>query len=429
MNKALQAPLKQKSAPGASTRSFAGRSDIPLVSILTVCRNAAPRIRNCIESILSQDYPRIEYIVQDGNSTDETLSILAEYGDKIKVQSKVDTPNKANYWGIERCSGDILGMCWSDEELLPGAVSWGVEQLLSRPGAGGLFGDVLSIDENGVTYPYQKPNTLQWDIKKYLCWEILPNYCSSFFRRSALQSSGFFDFDIENHCCMYDYYAKVGIHHPIYYVPGFVAKFGRHKDQLSSGSGMLQFLVKTIQNSFEALVKVPNTPAWVKEIEPSMKAGIRLAMLDSMINTAGDVDNGTRLIYEAMQYAPDKQQIKRVFPQVLQTLLEHERYQVVADICEIMEKNGLSSEEVELPKAQVYYKLGRYHEASICIQNAIKINPFDPTAQMMFVEIQEDLRTIAKSKLEEKIETCICPEEIVPPYIENSNFFNQRKQI
>ena len=57
----------------------------PLVSIITVVYNNDDYIRDAIESVLSQDYSRIEHIVIDGGSTDGTIDIIKEYSDKISV--------------------------------------------------------------------------------------------------------------------------------------------------------------------------------------------------------------------------------------------------------------------------------------------------------------------------------------------------------
>lgn len=53
------------------------------ISIITVSYNSAATIRDTIESVLAQDYPNIEYILVDGNSKDETMSIVQSYGHRI----------------------------------------------------------------------------------------------------------------------------------------------------------------------------------------------------------------------------------------------------------------------------------------------------------------------------------------------------------
>ena len=55
----------------------------PKISVVTISYNGSKTIRNTIDSVLSQDYENIEYIVIDGNSTDETTDIIRSYGDKI----------------------------------------------------------------------------------------------------------------------------------------------------------------------------------------------------------------------------------------------------------------------------------------------------------------------------------------------------------
>jgi glycosyltransferase involved in cell wall biosynthesis len=64
--------------------------DLPVVSIVTPCFNAARYIEETIESVLAQDYPHIEYLVMDAGSTDGTVEILKRYGDRLKFVSEPD---------------------------------------------------------------------------------------------------------------------------------------------------------------------------------------------------------------------------------------------------------------------------------------------------------------------------------------------------
>ena len=82
------------------------------VSIITSCFNREATIGQAIESVLSQDYPDIEYIVVDGASKDGSLQVINRYKDRIaKIISE---PDKGMYEGINKgvqaATGDIIGM-------------------------------------------------------------------------------------------------------------------------------------------------------------------------------------------------------------------------------------------------------------------------------------------------------------------------------
>jgi glycosyltransferase involved in cell wall biosynthesis len=82
----------------------------PTISAVTVCLNAASVIEATVRSVLAQDYPRVEYLVVDGGSTDGTVDIIRKYSARIAAMASApdsgvyDAMNKA----IDMASGDYL---------------------------------------------------------------------------------------------------------------------------------------------------------------------------------------------------------------------------------------------------------------------------------------------------------------------------------
>jgi glycosyltransferase involved in cell wall biosynthesis len=120
----------------------------PKVSIITVCFNSAKTIRDTIESVLSQDYPNIEYIIIDGGSSDKTVAIVEEYADRIAAivserdRGIYDAMNK----GVALASGDIVGMLNSDDIYINEHAVSELMKTMQDANADSVFADLVIVD-------------------------------------------------------------------------------------------------------------------------------------------------------------------------------------------------------------------------------------------------------------------------------------------
>lgn len=119
------------------------------VSIITVSFNSAKTIADTIESVLSQDFPEIEYIIVDGNSSDDTVKIIRQYENRVskwiseKDQGMYDAMNK----GIAMATGDVIGILNSDDVYMNNHVISDLMALLEKQKAQVVFADLILVDQ------------------------------------------------------------------------------------------------------------------------------------------------------------------------------------------------------------------------------------------------------------------------------------------
>ncbi|EHP38504.1 beta-glycosyltransferase [Cupriavidus basilensis OR16] len=161
----------------------------PRVSIVTPSFEQGKYIHRTIESVLGQQYPSLEYFVQDGGSEDETVDILCSCQDRLSGwESKPDSgQSNAINLGFGRCTGEIMAWINSDDVLLPGAIHTVVNYFNRHPDVDVVYGDRLLIDENDLQIgrwilPGHDPKVLSW--ADYIPQETL------FWRRRAWASIG-----------------------------------------------------------------------------------------------------------------------------------------------------------------------------------------------------------------------------------------------
>ncbi len=141
-------------------------NDIPLLSIVTEVMNGADHIQQTMDSVISQDYDNVEYIVVDGGSTDGTLDIIEANRDKIS--QVISEPDKGIYdainKGIKYAHGDIVGIIasndWYSENIFgniigeykknPHAIIYGISKIYMDEKFCGIEGHPVEWLRNGM---------------------------------------------------------------------------------------------------------------------------------------------------------------------------------------------------------------------------------------------------------------------------------------
>lgn len=178
----------------------------PLVSIITPSYNQGQFIERTIKSVLNQTYKNIEYIVIDGNSSDNTKKILQRYRKNLYWVSEPDNgQTHAINKGFARAKGDILAYLNSDDIILPNTVAEIVAQFNLHPEIDMIYGDADYIDEkNRFIRPYP---TAAYSFSR-LVQECCICQPAAFWRKRIAEQVGLFDEKL-NYAMDYDYWLRM----------------------------------------------------------------------------------------------------------------------------------------------------------------------------------------------------------------------------
>ncbi len=124
---------------------------LPKISVITPSFNQAPFLEETIQSVLSQGYPDLEYIVMDGGSTDGSTEIIRKYADRLADWKSAKDGGQADAirTGFASAAGEIL--CWlnSDDTIAPGTLRTVGEFFAVHPDVDLVYGDLNLVDAEG----------------------------------------------------------------------------------------------------------------------------------------------------------------------------------------------------------------------------------------------------------------------------------------
>ena len=213
-------------------------SGSPLVSVITPAYNRASFLKETIESVISQDYPNLQYIVLDDGSTDNTKEIVQQYARRLYWESH---PNMGETRTVNRgfslAEGEILGVVNSDDPLLPGAISAAVDAMAAKPDVVVAYPDWDMIDAEGQKI--QHIQTYEYDYLNMLRWHHCIPGPGTFFRKWVVERLAGRDVQFR-YVADFDFWLRAGLLGQFLRIPQTFATFRWHAGGASSqGQGIV----------------------------------------------------------------------------------------------------------------------------------------------------------------------------------------------
>ena len=161
------------------------------ISLITVSYNSDSTIKDTIESVLKQTYDNYEYLIVDGKSNDNTLSIIKEYEKKFNGKLKyISESDKGIYdamnKGIKMASGDIIGILNSDDILAHKNVFKNIVDNIDDND--GIYSNLLMLDEK-LDKPYRLFKSKK--VSKKLGWHM--PHPTLYLKKEVYEKYGYFN--------------------------------------------------------------------------------------------------------------------------------------------------------------------------------------------------------------------------------------------
>lgn len=166
------------------------------ISIITATYNSARTVRDTIESVLSQTHQDYEYIIKDGGSRDDTLSICREYELKFEGKMRIISERDKGIYdamnqGFQAATGDVLMLINSDDLFARAdAIELAVRAFEANPEVDGVYADLFYVSQNNIDNVVrvwktgeQKPMRRGW----------LPAHPTFYVKRECYEKYGYFN--------------------------------------------------------------------------------------------------------------------------------------------------------------------------------------------------------------------------------------------
>jgi len=205
----------------------------PRISLVTPVFNSAKYIEQTIQSVLSQNYPNLEYIIVDGGSTDGTIDIIRQYQDRLT--SWISEPDNGMYdalnKGFARTTGEIMGWISATDQYHVGGLAVVGSVFRDLPQVEWITGRATGFNEAGMTtvvldVPHWSRFRFLAGANRYIQQE------STFWRRSLWQRAGSRVDDSRRFAADFELWVRFFRHAQLYPVDALIGGFRAHGDSL-----------------------------------------------------------------------------------------------------------------------------------------------------------------------------------------------------
>jgi len=166
------------------------------VSIISVSYNSIGTISDTIKSVLAQTYPKIEYIIIDGSSTDGTIELIRSFGKSIS--KFVSEPDNGIYdainKGIRLATGDIVGILNSDDFFFDNYVIEKVLRSFREHEIDAVFGDAQFVDPKKTSKIVRYYSSKLFNVSKFK-YGFMPAHPSFYVKKELFEKLGYYKTD------------------------------------------------------------------------------------------------------------------------------------------------------------------------------------------------------------------------------------------
>ena len=239
------------------------------VSVITVCYNSQNTLELTINSVLAQNYPDVEYIIVDGNSTDNTVEIIKKYENKLShfISESDNGIYDAMNKGIRLASGEIIGILNSDDVFYNNNIISEIVQAVKISNADCVYGNIVYF-KNDIEEVNRVWRTSQF-YNGFFESGKMPPHPALFVKKVVYDNIGLFRTDFKVAADQEFMIRMLKKHkHSAYFVDQF---FVRMRLGGASTSGIKSYLLSTKEIKKAWSVNNYHYPFWLYILRPIIK--------------------------------------------------------------------------------------------------------------------------------------------------------------